>query len=59
MVRLTKEVTAVSSATFRSSRPDHWVEPRPYSDATLRRHIHGPVLPMERPGLLARLFGAH
>jgi hypothetical protein len=48
----------MSSATFRSSRPDQWVEPRPYCDATLRRHIHGPIVPMERPGFIARLFGA-
>ncbi len=48
----------MSVATFRSSRPDRWVEPRPYCDATLRRHIHGPIVPMEHPGLIARLFGA-
>lgn len=29
------------------SRPDSWLEPRPYTDATLRRMKHGPILPME------------
>lgn len=47
----------MSSMTFRSSRPDHWVSPRPYSDASLRYRKHGPVLPMDEPGLLSRLFG--
>ena len=46
----------MSSLTFRSSRPDRWISPRPYSDASLRRHIHGPIQPMEQPTLLQRLF---
>ncbi len=46
----------MSSLTFRSSRPDNWTSPRPYSDASLRRHIHGRIQPMEKPTLLQRLF---
>jgi hypothetical protein len=42
--------------SYRSSRPDPWIMPRPYSDASLRRQVHGPIQPMEEPGLLARLF---
>ncbi|HEX9805726.1 MAG TPA: hypothetical protein VGA34_02420 [Alteraurantiacibacter sp.] len=48
----------MSSMSFRTSRPDSWVSPRPYSDASLRYQMHGPIRPMEEPGLLARLFGA-
>lgn len=48
----------MSSLTFRSSRPDRWVEPKPYSDPNLRYQQHGRVLPMEEPGFWARLFGA-
>jgi hypothetical protein len=48
----------MSAYTFRSSRPDHWVSPRPTRDPALRRTIHGPLRPMdEPPGLIARLFG--
>ena len=46
----------MSSLSFRSSRPDNWVSPRPYSDASLRRMSHGPIQPMEQPGFLQRLF---
>ncbi len=42
---------------FHSSRPDGWTVPRPPQDASRRRFIHGPVQPMERPGILARLLG--
>lgn len=31
------------------SRPDSWLEPRPYTDPELRRHKHGKLLPMEYP----------
>lgn len=47
----------MSSLTFRSSRPDSWTSPRPYSDASLRRLIHGPIRPMEEPSLWKRLLG--
>ncbi len=48
----------MSSYSFRSSRPDRWVQPRPHRDASLRYLMHGPIRPMEEPGFLARLFGA-
>ena len=47
----------MSSFNFRSSRPDRWTLPRPHSDASLRRLVHGPIQPMEQPTLLQRLFG--
>lgn len=47
----------MASLTYRSSRPDGWTMPRPHRDPSLRRHIHGPILPMEEPGFFARLFG--
>jgi hypothetical protein len=28
-------------------------------DPTLRRHIHGPIRPMEAPSILRRLLGHH
>ena len=46
----------MSAYTFRSSRPDRWVSPRPYSDASLRAQTYGPVQPMEAPGLAERLI---
>lgn len=45
------------SYTFRSSRPDNWTDPRPWTDASLRYQKHGPVQPMERPSLWQRLMG--
>lgn len=47
----------MSSYSFRSSRPDSWVQPRAHRDASIRYMTHGPVQPMEEPGLLQRLFG--
>lgn len=49
----------MSSLSFHSSRPDRWVQPKPYSDSSLRYRMHGRILPMEddQPGFLARLFG--
>lgn len=47
----------MSSLTFRTSRPDGWTMPRPYSDPSLRRLMHGKIQPMEQPSLLQRLFG--
>ena len=44
--------------SFHSSRPDAWVAPRPYSDASLRMRKHGRIQPMERPGLFERLLRA-
>ena len=47
----------MASQTYRSSRPDGWIMPRPHRDASQRYMTHGPILPMEEPGLWARLFG--
>ncbi len=48
----------MSAYTFHSSRPDHWVSPRPTRDRARLRAIHGPLQPMrEEPPFLARLFG--
>jgi hypothetical protein len=42
---------------FRSSRPDTWTLPRPYSDPGSRMMKFGPILPMEEErGLLSRLL---
>jgi len=46
----------MSAYTFRSSRPDQWVSPRPTQDPARRLAIHGPLQPLHRPGVLARLF---
>ena len=47
----------MSAYTFRSSRPDHWVSPRPTRDPARLAAIHGPLRPMhEQRGLLARLM---
>jgi hypothetical protein len=48
----------MSSLSYRSSRPDSWIMPRPHRDASMRYMTHGPNQPMEEPGFLARLFGA-
>lgn len=47
----------MSSLTFRSSKPDRWTNPRPYSDATLRHMAYGPIQPMHRATLFDRLLG--
>ena len=48
----------MSAYTFRSSRPDQWVSPRPTRDPARRLAIHGPLQPMEPSrGLVARLLG--
>ena len=36
------------------SRPDSWLEPRPYSDPSLRLQKYGRILPMEEPSLSLR-----
>jgi hypothetical protein len=48
----------MSGLSFRSSRPDNWVMPRPFHDASLRYQMHGPIQPMEEPSLLERLFSS-
>jgi hypothetical protein len=57
IVRL--EEHTMSSLSYRSSRPDGWVQPRPHQDASLRYMKYGPIQPMEEPGFLSRLFGRH
>lgn len=37
----------MSSHHFRSSRPDHWTMPRPWTDASSRYMAYGPVKPMD------------
>jgi hypothetical protein len=46
----------MSAYTFRSSRPDRWVSPRPYSDPSLRAATYGRIQPMEAPGVVGRLI---
>lgn len=47
--------------SIRSSRPDHWTSPRPYSDPSLRALAYGPIRPMHEPGwwerAITRLLG--
>jgi hypothetical protein len=47
----------MSSLSYRSSRPDGWVQPRAHRDPSIRYMTHGPVLPMEEPSFFQRLFG--
>jgi hypothetical protein len=47
----------MSGLSFRTSRPDTWVQPRPHSDPSIRFRKYGAIRPMEEPGLFARLFG--
>jgi hypothetical protein len=47
---------SMSAYTFRSSRPDRWISPRPYSDASLRAATYGRVQPMEEPGFVERFI---
>jgi len=50
--------TDMSAYTFRSSRPDQWVSPRPTRDPARLAAIHGPLRPMhDEPRLLSRLLG--
>lgn len=47
----------MSGLSFRSSRPDSWVQPRPFRDASMRQQMYGAIRPMEEPSFLERLFG--
>ncbi|BDI60230.1 hypothetical protein [Qipengyuania nanhaisediminis] len=47
----------MTSAPIHSSGHDTWSNPRPFSDATLRRIKYGAIRPMEEPGLFERWFG--
>jgi hypothetical protein len=47
----------MSSLTFRSSRPDSWTAPRPYTDPNMRLMKYGKIRPMdEERGFFRRLF---
>jgi len=46
----------MSAYVQRSGSNSPAVRPRQY-DACMRRHVHGPIRPMQPPSLLARLFG--
>ncbi|QQN73263.1 hypothetical protein [Croceicoccus sp. YJ47] len=45
--------------SFRSSAPDKWTQPRPFSDPSLRFAKFGAIQPMEEPGFWERLFRTH
>jgi len=47
----------MSSLSYRSSRPDGWVSPRPHRDPSTRYMMHGPIQSMYQPSWLERLFG--
>lgn len=51
----------MSHYSFHSSKPDHWVSPRPHRDPTVRAMAYGRVRPMHEPrgvmALLERVFG--
>ena len=47
----------MSIQTFRTSRPDSWVQPRPFSDPITRLNTYGRIQPMQQPGFFARLLG--
>ena len=42
----------------RSGNDRSWRFDRKPQDASLRYRMHGPIVPLETPGFLARLFGA-
>lgn len=42
---------------FHTSAPDEWSKPRRQVDPATRFYRHGPIQPMEEPGLMARLAG--
>ncbi|WP_193353881.1 hypothetical protein [Erythrobacter sp. NAP1] len=47
----------MSQYSFRSSKPDHWVSPRPHSDPSQRSLAYGPVQSMHEPSWLAKILG--
>ena len=50
----------MSNLSFRSSRPDTWILPRPHRDPGMRLMTYGPLVPMDtdQPGFWQRLLGA-
>lgn len=47
----------MSTLRYHGSRPNEWFAPRPHRDPHQRYLTYGPIQPMDRPGLLERLFG--
>ena len=45
--------------TYRSSAPDRWSQPRPFSDPSLRHAKFGAIQPIEQPGFWERLLRAN
>ena len=41
---------------IRTSRPDQWTSPRPYSDPSLRALAYGRVRPMHEPSWWAKIM---
>lgn len=49
----------MSQYSFRSSKPDQWVSPRPTRDPPIRALAYGPIRPMHEPSWFERLLGWH
>jgi hypothetical protein len=49
----------MSNYTTHTSLADRWTKPRQPLDPCMRRKVHGPIRPMEEPGLLGRFFRWH
>lgn len=47
----------MTAFSYFSSRPHESILPRAHRDAHQRYLAYGPVLPMDRPGLMRRLWG--
>jgi hypothetical protein len=52
-----REMNAMTAVRIHTSTPDRWTNPRPHTDAAIRRAKHGPIRPMHEPSWLERLFG--
>lgn len=50
----------MSNLSFRTSRPDAWILPRPHRDPGMRLMTYGPLVPMDddQPGFWRRLLGS-
>ena len=48
----------MSNLSFRSSRPDTWIMPRPHRDPGMRLMTYGPLVPMDQPTFWQRLRGS-
>ena len=46
----------MTPASIFKSKPDHWTAPRPYCDASIRFHKHGPVQPMHNPNWVDKML---